>query len=97
MQETCDWLWRGTASGIRPQLSADAFQRWFASIELVQADEITLTFQVPNSIYQFWIESNYLDVMRYAAMSVSGVRQRSNSGAAGVATIGPASMPLLTG
>jgi chromosomal replication initiator protein len=72
MQETCDWLWREIASGIRPHLSADAFQRWFASIELVQADEITLTFQVPNSIYQFWIESNYLDVMRSTAMSVLG-------------------------
>ena len=72
MQETCNGLWREIASGIRLHLSADAFQRWFASIELVQADEIALTFQVPNSIYQFWIESNYLDVMRSAAMSVLG-------------------------
>jgi chromosomal replication initiator protein len=38
----------------------------------LQADEIALTFQVPNSIYQFWIESNYLDIMRSAAMSVLG-------------------------
>ena len=72
MQETYNGLWREIASGIRPHLSADAFQRWFAGINLVQADERALTFQVPNSIYQFWIESNYLSVVQSAAMSVLG-------------------------
>src|SRR5438132_8975857 len=72
MQETYDEIWREIASGIRLHLSADAFQRWFAAIELVQADEIALTFRVPNTIYQFWIESNYLNVLQSAAMSVLG-------------------------
>jgi len=72
MQETYNEIWREIASGIRLHLSADAFQRWFAAIELVQADEIALTFQVPNTIYQFWIESNYLNVVQSAAMSVLG-------------------------
>src|SRR3977135_3964956 len=72
MQETYNEIWRQIASGIRLHLSADAFQRWFAAIELVQADEIALTFQVPNTIYQFWIESNYLNVVQSAAMSVLG-------------------------
>src|SRR3984957_44893 len=72
MQETYNEIWREIASGIRLHLSADAFQRWFAAIELVQADEIALTFQVPNTIYQFWIESNYLNVVLSAAMSVLG-------------------------
>jgi chromosomal replication initiator protein len=72
MQETYNGIWREIARGIRLQLSADAFQRWFAGIELVQADEIALTFQVPNSIYQFWIESNYLNILRSAANSVLG-------------------------
>ena len=70
MQETYNGIWREIASGIRLHLSADAFQRWFAAIELVQADEMALTFQVPNTIYQFWIESNYLNVVQSAAMSV---------------------------
>ena len=48
MQETYNEIWREIASGIRLHLSADAFQRWFSAIELVQADEIALTFQVPN-------------------------------------------------
>ena len=72
MQETYNEIWREIASGIRLHLSADAFQRWFAAIELVQADEMALTFRVPNSIYQFWIESNYLNVVHSAAMSVLG-------------------------
>ncbi len=72
MEETYDNVWREIGSGIRLQLSAEAFQRWFASIELVQADEIALTFQIPNSIYQFWIESNYLNVLQSAVMSVLG-------------------------
>src|SRR6202790_3795745 len=72
MQETCNGLWHDIADRIRLYLSADAFQRWFAAIQLAQADESALTFQVPNSIYQFWIESNYLDVVKSAAMSVLG-------------------------
>ncbi len=72
MQATYNGIWREIASGIRLHLSADAFHRWFAAIELVQADEMVLTFQVPNTIYQFWIESNYLNVVQAAAMSVLG-------------------------
>ena len=90
MQETYDGLWGEIASGIRLHLSADAFQRWFASIELVQADEIALTFQVPNSIYQFWIESNYLDVVRSAAMSVLGSSPEIKFRSADIGTIGQA-------
>ena len=72
MQDTYNAIWREIAGEIRLHLSADAFQRWFAEIKLVQADEIALTFQVPNTIYQFWIESNYLNVVQSAAMSVLG-------------------------
>ena len=72
MQDTYSEIWREIAGEIRLHLSADAFQRWFAEIELVQADEIALTFQVPNSIYRFWIESNYLNVVQSAAISVLG-------------------------
>jgi chromosomal replication initiator protein len=72
MQEIYNGIWREIAKEIRLHLSADAFQRWFAAIQLVQADEIVLTLQVPNSIYQYWIESNYWNVLRSAANSVLG-------------------------
>jgi chromosomal replication initiator protein len=72
MQETYDEIWREIASGIRLHLSADAFQRWFAAIELVQADAVVLTFQVPNTIYQFWIEDNFLKLVHSVVLSVLG-------------------------
>src|SRR6267378_3856635 len=89
MQETYNEIWREIASGIRLHLSADAFQRWFAVLELVQADEIALTFQVPNTIYQFWIESNYLNVVQSAAMSVLGSPREIKFRAADSGMTGP--------
>jgi chromosomal replication initiator protein len=72
MQETYNGIWREIASVIKLHLTAEIFQRWFAPIELVQANENALTLQVPNSIYPIWIESNYLNVVRSAAASVLG-------------------------
>jgi chromosomal replication initiator protein len=72
MQETYNAIWREIASVIKLQLTAETFQRWFAPIELVKANEIALTLQVPNSIYPIWIESNYLNVVQSAAVSVLG-------------------------
>jgi chromosomal replication initiator protein len=72
MQESYNAIWREIASVIKLHLTAETFQRWFAPIELVQANENALTLQVPNSIYPIWIESNYLNVVRSAATSVLG-------------------------
>ncbi|MBV9392321.1 MAG: chromosomal replication initiator protein DnaA [Verrucomicrobia bacterium] len=72
MDESFRRIWDQIATGIRPHVSADAFQRWFAAIELVKADEIALTFQVPNTIYQLWIESNYLSLVKSATTGVLG-------------------------
>jgi chromosomal replication initiator protein len=89
MQETYNGIWREIAQGIRLHLSADAFQRWFSLIELVQANEIALTFQVPNSITQLWIESNYLNVLRSAVNSVLGGPRDIKFRAADNSNIGP--------
>jgi chromosomal replication initiator protein len=89
MQEAYNGIWREIARGIRLHLSADAFQRWFAAIELVQADEMALTFQVPNTIYQFWIESNYLNVVQSAVMSVLGSPREIKFRAADSGMTGP--------
>ena len=97
MQDTYSEIWREIAGEIRLHLSADAFQRWFAEIELVQADEIALTFQVPNSIYRFWIESNYLNVVQSAAISVLGSPREVKYRAADSGWAGPLLMPMLTG
>src|SRR3984893_12541315 len=89
MKETYNGIWREIASRIRLHLSADAFQRWFAAIELVQADEMALTFQVPNTVYQFWIESNYLNFVQSAAMSVLGSPREIKFRAADSGMTGP--------
>jgi chromosomal replication initiator protein len=72
MEESYRGIWDEIASSIQPHVSVDAFQRWFAAIELIQADELALTFQVPNTIYQLWIESNYLNLVQSATLSVLG-------------------------
>jgi chromosomal replication initiator protein len=72
MESTFRRIWEEIALNIRPHVSPDAFQRWFAALELVQADETTLLFEVPNTIYQLWIESNYLSLVESAALSVLG-------------------------
>src|ERR1700674_3008332 len=72
MEQSYRRIWEEIADAIRPYVSSDAFQRWFAAIDLVQADETTLTFQVPNTIYQLWIESNYLGHVEAATMAVLG-------------------------
>jgi chromosomal replication initiator protein len=72
MEDSYRRIWEEIGAGIRPHVSPDAFQRWFASIELVHADELALTFEVPNTIYQLWIESNYLSHVEAAALAVLG-------------------------
>jgi chromosomal replication initiator protein len=68
----CNEIWQQIAGGIRRQLGSDTFQRWFAPIELVQGSESALTLQVPNDIYEYWIESNYLDVVQSVTVGVLG-------------------------
>src|ERR1700758_2351057 len=72
MEDSYRRIWDQIASGIRPHVSVDAFQRWFTALDLVQADELALTFEVPNTIYQLWIESNYLNLVESATLSVLG-------------------------
>src|ERR1700731_1929535 len=72
MEDSYRRIWDEIGAGIRPHVSGDAFQRWFAKIGLVHADELALTFEVPNTIYQLWIESNYLNLVQAAALAVLG-------------------------
>jgi chromosomal replication initiation ATPase DnaA len=40
MQEVYDRIWREIAIGIRPHLSTDAFQRWFAAIGRLESHQV---------------------------------------------------------
>src|SRR3954468_21863719 len=93
MEEKCARIWQKLSLALKPEVSADTFKRWFSAVELVQADDDALTFRVPNNIYQFWIESNYMTALQAAVVAALGTpRQINFSTAAG----NPGPLPTAT-
>jgi chromosomal replication initiator protein len=72
MEKNLETLWRPIAESISAQVSPDAYRRWFAAIELANADETHLELRVPNHIYQLWIESNYMPLLQGCVTSILG-------------------------
>jgi chromosomal replication initiator protein len=72
MDDTCTKLWQKLSLALKPQVSPDTFNRWFSAVRLVDANEDSLTFSVPNNIYQFWIESNHMSALQAAITSALG-------------------------
>src|SRR5438045_5657717 len=72
MDKKCAQLWQRLSAALKPQISADSFKRWFSAAELIDAKEKSLTFGVPNNIYQFWIESNYMPALQTAIVTTFG-------------------------
>src|SRR5205809_6179205 len=87
MDKKCAQLWQRISAALKPQVSPDSFKRWFSATELVEASDKSLTLRVPNNIYQFWIESNYMTALQTAIVAAFGapraVRFSSPSGTAG--------------
>jgi chromosomal replication initiator protein len=65
-------LWAQISDALRPHVSPDTFQRWFAAVVLIEAQDSHITLRVPNNIYQLWIETNYLQLLRSALLSTLG-------------------------
>jgi chromosomal replication initiator protein len=72
MDKKCAQLWQRLSAALRPQISADSFKRWFSAVELIEAKDKSLTLSVPNNIYQFWIESNYMPALQTAIVTTFG-------------------------
>jgi chromosomal replication initiator protein len=72
MDKKCTQLWQRLSATLKSQVSADSFKRWFSAVELVEASDKSLTFCVPNNIYQFWIESNYMAALQNAVIMTLG-------------------------
>jgi chromosomal replication initiator protein len=72
MNEECSSLWQKLSAALRPHVSADTFKRWFSGVQLVGITDETLTFHVPNNIYQFWIESNHMAALQAAIVAAVG-------------------------
>src|SRR5256886_9162268 len=72
MDEKCTQLWQKLSAALKPQVSADTFKRWFSAVELLSAADKTLSFRVPNNIYQYWIESDHMAALQAAHVTPLG-------------------------
>ena len=53
-------LWTRICAELHHVVSSDAVERWFRPLEIERLENRVLTLRANNSIYQFWIEENYL-------------------------------------
>src|ERR1700739_122304 len=72
MDDKCTQLWQKLSAALKPHVSADTFKRWFSAVELAGVTPKTLSFRVPNNIYQYWIESNHMAPLEAAVLSALG-------------------------
>ena len=55
--------WGKCLQWIQKQVSSQAFETWFASIDLVNVEKQQITLQVPNRFHYEWLESKYGDLL----------------------------------
>ncbi len=66
-------VWDAICHELQTAVSADAVCRWFKPLALEGCENGGLTLRSDNSIYQYWIEENYLPQLKAAAAKVLGV------------------------
>ena len=65
-------LWKTLSKAIRNRVSADSYDRWFSDVSVLEVTPDSVTLGVPNPIHQFFIESNYSDLLSSAIHEVHG-------------------------
>src|SRR5476651_1472292 len=65
-------IWASICLELQQVVSADAVTRWFRPLRIHAYANLTLTLSSDNSIYQYWIEENYLSQLRATASRVLG-------------------------
>jgi chromosomal replication initiator protein len=65
-------LWKTLSKAIRSRVSADSYDRWFSDVSVLEITPDSVTLGVPNPIHQFFIESNYSDLLSSAILEVHG-------------------------
>jgi chromosomal replication initiator protein len=63
-------LWDRISIALRARMSADEFDRWFTDVRVASESAGSLTLFVPNPIHQFFIESNYLSLVKEVALII---------------------------
>ncbi len=64
--------WERICVELQQIISADAVTRWFKPLRLLRYAQRTLFLHTDNSIYQYWIEENYLPQLKGTAGRVMG-------------------------
>ena len=65
-------IWASICLELQQVVSVDAVTRWFRPLRVHNYANKTLTLSSDNSIYQFWIEENYLSQLKATASRVLG-------------------------
>lgn len=73
--EGLDALWSQISSALKVEVGDGIFDRWFSTLRLAALDSREVVLQIPNSIYQVWIESNYSNQVHAALLSVLGAKR----------------------
>lgn len=61
-------LWESISQTLESKVSADAFNRWFKNLAIVDGETgagmPAVVVEAPSEIHKLWIETNYLEVLR---------------------------------
>ncbi|MDB2346480.1 chromosomal replication initiator protein DnaA [Verrucomicrobiales bacterium] len=77
MSEVSALTWAQLEPLIAKRVSQDTMTRWFANTSIAQTDDTNIVLEVPNQIYQFWIETNYTVEVNEAIEEACGKRRLS--------------------
>ena len=66
-------LWAHVVDNLRSCITPDAYDRWFSSLCLSEANDERVSIVVPDSIHQLWIEMNYLNPLKDSFHSITGI------------------------
>ena len=67
-------LWSAISASIASKVNEDTYNRWFKQLEPLKLSDGNLTVLAPNKIYQYWIESNYQNLLDQAIETIHGRR-----------------------
>ncbi len=73
MQEEIGPIWDKVSALLKNEIGGNNWLRWFAHVRLTRLDAEQAELEVPNTIHQFFIESNYLPILKTAIMAITGV------------------------
>ena len=65
-------IWSRASTFLAERMPKDVFDRWIAVIEALALEGDTIVLTVPLGYYQWWVESNYLPLIRQAIAGACG-------------------------